>query len=552
MRRLLLWYVLCFADVSIAAFHQKDEAAQDTQIPMGEVAKDPLSGDFSKTIKSLLDKWNVPGLAVGVIDGNDTWVKGYGVAQVSPRVPVTPQTLFYGGSTTKAFTGAAVARLINSGQYRNPSFPEHVVDWKTPISEILPEDFVLQDEWSTAHITLEDALTHRTGMAAHDWAYGGERPAVKEIVRSMRHLPINQPPRTKWQYCNLMYITASHAVETLTSLGLGHVLKEWIWQPLGMDSTFWHIDDARAAGEQVAVGYYWEPKEKAFKEIPYVESKAISGAGAILSNVVDYSKWVRALVHEDGFLSKDTHDAIKMPRMFNSGSGGNYDAPTAYALGWVTSTYKGHRIWFHGGATDAFGSNVIFFPDLKFGVVTLANSAFFGNAIGEIVSFELADDRLGLSQEERADWGKSWRQTLDQGNSLSDKAEDILYPGRPKQAVKPTLPLESYTGTYFSPGWRNMTITLIDENTMRNRRPKAQLRVHRPDSSWSFAGELEHVTGEYWILYSSFATLPVQPLEISPLDFRIGADGKIAGLELEFGNAPKGAGEGVVSFEKIA
>lgn len=57
---------------------------------------------------------------------------------------VTPHTLFFTGSTTKSFTAAGLSLLVdNSSDYAG-------VQWDTPISRLLPEDFVLSSDWATA------------------------------------------------------------------------------------------------------------------------------------------------------------------------------------------------------------------------------------------------------------------------------------------------------------------------------------------------------------------------------------------------------------------
>jgi CubicO group peptidase (beta-lactamase class C family) len=75
---------------------------------------------------------------------------------------VTPETLFFGGSTTKAFTAAALAVLIANGNHTGLS-------WKTPVVELIRDDFVLEDEVRTGLITVEDVLSHRTGMPRREW-----------------------------------------------------------------------------------------------------------------------------------------------------------------------------------------------------------------------------------------------------------------------------------------------------------------------------------------------------------------------------------------------
>lgn len=56
-----------------------------------------------------------------------------------PDMPVTPETMFYGASTTKAFVAAALSLLVDDDGYSQ-------VKWTTPISQLIPDDFVLEDE----------------------------------------------------------------------------------------------------------------------------------------------------------------------------------------------------------------------------------------------------------------------------------------------------------------------------------------------------------------------------------------------------------------------
>lgn len=65
----------------------------------------------------------------------------------------------------------------------------------------------------------------------------GKKATVKDTVRDLRYLQLTAEPRTTFQYCNLMFVVASHVVERLTGVWLGDFLKERIWEPLGMKST---------------------------------------------------------------------------------------------------------------------------------------------------------------------------------------------------------------------------------------------------------------------------------------------------------------------------
>jgi len=59
---------------------------------------------------------------------------------------------------TKAFTAAAVSFLVDD----NEKYPN--IQWTTPVSDIIRDDFVLSDPMYTEHVTVEDILSHRTGF----------------------------------------------------------------------------------------------------------------------------------------------------------------------------------------------------------------------------------------------------------------------------------------------------------------------------------------------------------------------------------------------------
>lgn len=83
--------------------------------------------------------------------------QGYGITRPN-GLPVTPDTIFDCASMAKSFTAAAAACLVDD----NERYPE--VTWSTPVSGLLPDDFVLSDPYLTQNVTLVDMLSHRIGI----------------------------------------------------------------------------------------------------------------------------------------------------------------------------------------------------------------------------------------------------------------------------------------------------------------------------------------------------------------------------------------------------
>ncbi|KAL7799198.1 beta-lactamase/transpeptidase-like protein [Trichoderma ceciliae] len=506
----------------------------------------PLTSKFEGFVLETLDEWKVPGVAVAVIDGDEVYTEGYGYATL-PDTPATSETLWYGASTTKAHVAAVLSDLIHSGNYSALS-----QGWSTPISSIIRDDFVLQDEWATNHITLDDAVSHRTGMARHDASsvsvIDGRPATPKDIVRNLRNLPLAAEPRVTPLYCNLMYVTLSHVIETVTGKWLGDVLRERLWAPLGMHSTKFDLQGALDAPEQLASGYVWDLKEEKFQEAPHMTLTEISGAGSVISNVLDYAKWIKSLIHQSGPLSEDVHRDIRSPRvLWDANLGSGYDL-SLYGLGWSRSLHKGHVVYTHSGGIHAFGTEVYWFPDVKYGVVVFGNTGTC-HVVEEIIGWKLIDDRLGIPDKDRFDYGAKWKKTVDELAALYENAVDVLYPERPDPALPSTLAVSELVGTYYDPGYGD--ITLREEPHPHTPGEKI-LVADRPDTTWKFSMHFYHVTGDHWVIYLPAPMYSGMRFdEFVAGEFKLGVDGKASGVEVIWVNRMSAMLEGKVLFKRV-
>lgn len=87
-------------------------------------------------------------------------------------------------------------------------------------------------------------------------------------------------------------------------------------------------------------------------------------------------------------------------------------------------------------------------------------------------------------------------------------------------------------------------------------RDNASLVAVRRDATWPTVNEFEHVSGEYWMLFFQYMGNPTGPFrEFAPVQFRVGADGRVEGMEVTWLSVGTGATEdiveGVVWFDKI-
>jgi CubicO group peptidase (beta-lactamase class C family) len=284
----------------------------------------------------------------------------------------------------------------------NENFPQ--IQWDSLVHQLIPDDFVLADSYATNHVTIEDILSHRTGLPRHDLSYGNAQKATaRDIVRSLRHLPLTAELRTKFQYNNIMFVVAAHIIQTVTGQYLGDFLTERIWRPLGMDNTFFTLKDAQGAHNDLARGYYHNDKQ--YEQVTWMPLHEIAAAGSMISNVLDYTKWIRALINQSKPLSPAVYKALWDHRTLVPPEE-PFIGPLAYGLGWQMGTYHGQRFYEHGGRTQAYGAQLIIFPDLEYSIISFANTAETSNNAEHSLLYHLIDEKLEVPRKFRFDWNQ--------------------------------------------------------------------------------------------------------------------------------------------------
>ncbi|KAL2818748.1 beta-lactamase/transpeptidase-like protein [Aspergillus cavernicola] len=534
-----LYSVLCVTALARACLALSDEPHE--QIALGQpfhesedVNVDPLTEAFNAKVAHVLKHYHVPGLAVSVVRNGTTYAKGYGLANTTTSTPVTPDTLFFAGSTTKAHTATAVSLLVAN----NTHYPH--IQWNTPLHTLLPE-FILSDPYATTHLTLTDILSHRSGLPRHDMVLFGQDLTLPAVVEKLKYLPMTEEIRTEFQYCNLMYVVAAHLIEKTTNQSLYEFLKENLWSPLNMRSTYLDTAPALADKREISEGYFFNPSTNKTLATNLEYSPVIRGAGNILTSVNDYAKWVSALlarappISEEGYAALFGAHSIVAPVVKPP-----FSAPDLYGFGWALQNYKGLQIIQHGGAQVGFGAFVVLLPEKETGFAILGNDMMGMNQVSLILAFEIIDGLLGIKQEERPDWEKII-DTLFAGLKFSNETLAALYPDLPdKDSLLPhPLALDAYSGRYTHPAYPTLKITARcpERDVLKNPEKWTGARLcasfeNSTSGSMSvdLALDLFHVTGTFWTLVSSTAGMDAG----ARVEFRISAEGKVTEVGVEF------------------
>lgn len=230
-------------------------------------------------VEQVMKDWHVPGLAVAIVkDGQVVYAKGFGYRDVKKELKVTPDTLFAIGSCSKAFTATALAILAGEGK----------LDWDKSVRDYLP-DFRLHDAYATAQLRPRDLVTHQSGLPRHDLIWYGSPLSRKELFDRLHHLEPSKPLHAKYQYNNLMFMTAGVLIERISGSTWEEFVRRRILDPLGMKTSTFSVNDSQKTSN---FSLPYQEQKGEVKEIPFRNIDAIGPAGSINSSVNEMTRWL--------------------------------------------------------------------------------------------------------------------------------------------------------------------------------------------------------------------------------------------------------------------
>ena len=416
-----------------------------------EVAAPGISNGFDQWAEGIIKEWNVPGMAVGAVKGGKVvLLKGYGFRNLEDKQPVTPQTLMAIGSNSKSFTVVLMGQLVDEGK----------LDWDKPVKHYLP-DFQLKDDYATEHLRVKDLVTHLSGLPRHDDLWYGRSTSRKDVYSRLKHLEPSTSFRGRWQYNNLMFITAGVLVETITGKSWDALIRERIFQPLGMTRSNTSTNDMPAAGD---FSYPYLIFGGQLGRVPFRNLDNAGPAGSINSSIEEMLHYVQMHINMGEWngtrvlsakndLKMQSPQSVVSERMEDPELG-----PETYGLATWVSSYRGHKWVQHGGGIDGFISQMAWLPNDSIGVVVLTNMSGPSNPVPNTVVKRVFDDLLGLTP---IDWNARARKDAERGRATADSTRRALEAKRVAE-TSPSHQLADYVGKYSHPGYGTVEIATKD------------------------------------------------------------------------------------------
>lgn len=178
----------------------------------------------------------LPGVSLHVQDGDEHISVVAGVVNQETPAPMTSSSLSHAGSTGKAFTATMVLRLVDMGYLR---LDDPIELWLDPAMSAMIAD--------SDKITVEMLLAHTNGLPNYfedpDFrtaflAAPGKIWAPMELVGYIENTENHFAPGADYRYTDTSFLLAGIIAERITGMSIGMALRQWVFEPAGLENTF--------------------------------------------------------------------------------------------------------------------------------------------------------------------------------------------------------------------------------------------------------------------------------------------------------------------------
>lgn len=343
----------------------------------------PSSGDapIAAMLADQCSRAKVPAMAAALVSGEGLVKSAVaGFRKWGDATPAALGDLWHLGSDTKVMTAVLAATFVEDGS----------LSWSSTVSEVFPELAASFDP-AARGITLTQLLSHRAGLDPNiDYgslaALGSIRDQRLGAARRGLSKKPSSDPGARFEYSNLGYVIAGAMIERVGNGDWESLMRERVFEPLGMRSAGFG-----GLGTRGAVDQPWGHAKAGSAPRPDgadVDNPAVLGpAGTVHCSIEDWSKFIadqlKGARGEPALLKAESYKLIQSPAVPPSAA-----EPMGYGFGWAVV----ERDWAGGAALTHTGSNTFYLavawlaPARDFAVLVCANAGSGAEASADEVA----------------------------------------------------------------------------------------------------------------------------------------------------------------------
>jgi serine beta-lactamase-like protein LACTB, mitochondrial len=331
-------------------------AAQQASLPNN------VRSRMEDTISKFMASTKAPGVAAAaVLNGQEVWSEGFGMADLENSVPVTPQTLFRLASVSKPITAMAALEL----------WERHQLDLDAPVQKYCAafpqKEFPISTRQLLGHL---GGIRHYRSESEDDVEAGNTKHFDDPIAGGLQFFakdPLVAKPGTKFSYTTHGFTLVGCAIEGASSRKYVEFVRDNVFTPAGMVHTRW---DDRFAIIPYRTRFYSKSKAGDVQNAAFLDASYKIPGGGWLSSADDMAKFEIAVL-SDLLMKRATLELMwtpqsPLPENFQKDHRG-------YGLGWGTGTVNGVSTYGHDGGQQGTSTVIIVAPEKNAGIVALIN-----------------------------------------------------------------------------------------------------------------------------------------------------------------------------------
>jgi CubicO group peptidase (beta-lactamase class C family) len=318
-------------------------------------------------LATIASTYDVPGVAVGVLAGDEVIDAATGVLSLNTRVDVTTDSIFQVGSITKIWTTTLVMQLVDEG----------LLDLDQPVRAALPS-FRVADEAASATVTPRQLLNHTAGFEGDIFTETNRGTDAVELFvdNVLTDVPQLFPAGELFSYNNAGYTVLGRIIEVLRGKPYAQALRDHLIEPLGLTQIATLPDEAVLF--RAAVGHIQPDPKAALETAPVWNLPYTTAPAGSLLTMSPRSLLTFARLHLSGGLAPDGTRVLSEASVramqevqldiFNT------EPTQRQGLGWRLTQLNGGEIVHHDGNTIGQSAFLRLVPSRDVAVAVLTNT----------------------------------------------------------------------------------------------------------------------------------------------------------------------------------
>jgi len=328
--------------------------------PAAQQPSNPKFDALAALVETKMREYQVPGVALGILDNGVITSRGWGATNVNDARPVTAETVFPIASISKTFAATMVMRLVEQGK----------LDLKAPVRKYLPE-FKVRDDSVARDVTIWNLLTHTAGWEGQvSGPDRGEDTLRNFVATVMPDLMQVAPPTAAWSYNNAGFSVSGRVIEAVTGTSINRAIFDLVFQPLGLEHAGTTSGDFIV--QRFAAGHTTRDGKTTLQR-PFSASTSVTagGVGLCMTDLLAYARFHMGdgtAANGERVLKRESLEQMRAPQLRKQGT------DDEIGLAWHIRRVGPVRTFGHGGTLGGHILLLEIVPERNFAIAILTNA----------------------------------------------------------------------------------------------------------------------------------------------------------------------------------